>query len=144
MSSVRRPTSMPPEVNTKDPKARAELYTTSHGIKELFEGLGTLLLYNRPPNPREFLIQQLADLRKAKQEQDYLPFFEEHDLKAMFAAFDIKEQGYITTEQYNQALQNLGIEKPTLRLPESATTINQVLFIRSVTQEIKNASASFM
>jgi hypothetical protein len=31
-----------------------------------------------------------------------MPFFEEHDLKAMFAAFDIKEQGFITTQQYDQ------------------------------------------
>ncbi|KAG3190043.1 hypothetical protein PC128_g11515 [Phytophthora cactorum] len=136
--------SMPPEANTKDPKVRAELYMASHGIKELFEGLGTLLLYHRPSNPREFLIQQLDEMRKAKQEQRHEPFFEENDLKVMFAAFDIKEQGFITTEQYDQALLNLGIEKPTLRLPESVSTINQALFIRSVTQEIKNASASFM
>eukprot|EP00644_Phytophthora_capsici_P003771 jgi/Phyca11/6853/fgenesh1_pm.PHYCAscaffold_15_\ len=135
---------MPSEINTKDPKVRAELYTASHGIKELFEGLGTLLLYHRPTNPREFLIQQLGEMRKAKQEQSHIPFFEEQDLKAMFAAFDIKEQGFITTEQYDRALQNLGIEKPTLRLPESVSAINQALFIRSMTQEIKNASTSFM
>ncbi|KAG6950217.1 hypothetical protein JG687_00014394 [Phytophthora cactorum] len=134
----------PFKTNTKDPKVRAELYMASHGIKELFEGLGTLLLYHRPSNPREFLIQQLDEMRKAKQEQRHEPFFEENDLKVMFAAFDIKEQGFITTEQYDQALLNLGIEKPTLRLPESVSTINQALFIRSVTQEIKNASASFM
>ncbi|KAF1784988.1 cAMP-dependent protein kinase regulatory subunit, dimerization-anchoring domain [Phytophthora cactorum] len=174
MSSVRPTSSMPPEANTKDPKVRAELYMASHGIKELFEGLGTLLLYHRPSNPREFLIQQLDEMRKAKQEQRHEPFFEENDLKVMFAAFDIKEQGFITTEQYDQgfnikqnctSLLNLGIEKPTLRLPESVSTINQALFIRSVyvqlygvciesatlislsfyrTQEIKNASASFM
>ncbi|KUF83036.1 EF-hand calcium-binding domain-containing protein 10 [Phytophthora nicotianae] len=135
---------IPPAANTKDPKVRAELYMASHGIKELFEGLGTLLLYHRPPNPREFLIQQLDEMRKAKNEQHHVPFFEENDLKVMFAAFDIKDQGFITTEQYDQALLNLGIEKPTLRLPESVSTINQALFIRSVTQEIKNASTSFM
>ncbi|KAJ8576373.1 hypothetical protein ON010_g2837 [Phytophthora cinnamomi] len=102
MSSVRRPSSMPPEINTKDPKVRAELYMASHGIKELFEGLGTLLLYHRPSNPREFLTQQLGEMRKAKQEQSHIPFFEEHDLKAMFAAFDIKEQGFITPVQYDR------------------------------------------
>lgn len=140
----RRASARPPELNTKDPKVRAELYMASHGIKELFEGLGTLLLYHRPANPREFLMQQLGELRKAKQEQNPMPFFEEHDLKAMFAAFDITEQGTITPQQYDRALQNLGIDKPTLRLPESISSINQALFIRSVTQEIKNASASFM
>ncbi|POM62787.1 hypothetical protein PHPALM_28005 [Phytophthora palmivora] len=136
--------STPTELNTKDPKVRAELYMASHGIKELFEGLGTLLLYHRPANPREFLVQHLGEMRKAKQEQSHIPFFEEQDLKAMFAAFDIKEQGFITTEQYDQALQTLGIDKPTLRLPESVSAINQALFIRSITQEVKNASASFM
>lgn len=66
----RRASAKPPELNTKDPKVRAELYMASHGIKELFEGLGTLLLYHRPANPREFLVQQLGELRKAKQEQN--------------------------------------------------------------------------
>ncbi|KUF93105.1 Phosphatidylglycerophosphatase and protein-tyrosine phosphatase 1 [Phytophthora nicotianae] len=132
---------IPPAANTKDPKVRAELYMASHGIKELFEGLGTLLLYHRPPNPREFLIQQLDEMRKAKNEQHHVPFFEENDLKVMFAAFDIKDQGFITTEQYDQGSKP---ELPTLRLPESVSTINQALFIRSVTQEIKNASTSFM
>ncbi|OWY90213.1 hypothetical protein PHMEG_00041762 [Phytophthora megakarya] len=92
----------PPEINMKDPKARAELYMDSHGIKELFEGLGTLLLYHRPANPREFLAQHLDEMRKAKQEQNHVPFFDEQDLKAMFAAFDIREQGYITSVQYDQ------------------------------------------
>ncbi|RLN51351.1 hypothetical protein BBJ29_008643 [Phytophthora kernoviae] len=132
------------EVNSRDPKVRAGLYMASHGINELFEGLGTLLLYHRPSNPREFLAQHLQELRRAKQEQTPMPFFNEHDLKAMFAAFDMKEQGTITLEQYDQALRNLGIEKPTMRLPESVASITQALFIRSVTQEIKNASASFM
>lgn len=31
-----------------------------------------------------------------------VPFFEEHDLEAMFAAFDVTEKGYITPKQYDQ------------------------------------------
>lgn len=30
------------------------------------------------------------------------PFFEEQDLEAMFAAFDVTDQGYITPAQYDQ------------------------------------------
>jgi hypothetical protein len=67
-----RSSAMTPEINTKDPKVRAELYMASHGITELFEGLGTLLLYHRPANPREFLVQQLGEIQKAKQEQGYV------------------------------------------------------------------------
>ncbi|TMW55024.1 hypothetical protein Poli38472_013786 [Pythium oligandrum] len=128
----------------KDPKVRAQLYMDSHGIKELFDGLGTLLLFHRPENPRAFLAQQLGEMQLAKQNQSHVPFFEEQDLDAMFEAFDIKDQGYITPAQYEQALRSLGIDKPTLRLPESVSQINHTLFVRSLTQEIKNASASFM
>ncbi|CEG47787.1 ef-hand calcium-binding domain-containing protein 10-like [Plasmopara halstedii] len=135
---------MSSDVNMKDPKVQAELYMASHGIKELFHRLGALLLYHRPSNPREFLFQSLKKMQDAKQTQRHIPFFDDKDLKAMFLAFDIKEQGYITLEQYDQALLNFGIETPTICLPESATMIGQALFIRSVTQELKHASASFM
>jgi hypothetical protein len=74
----------------------------------------------------------------------------------MFAAFDVNDRGYITPLQYDQgeaarlgfmcsisedvidmvnlaiALRSLGIEQPTLRLPESIEQINQSLFTRSM------------
>lgn len=31
-----------------------------------------------------------------------MPFFEEHDLEAMFAAFDVTDKGFITPKQYEQ------------------------------------------
>uniref|UniRef100_K3WBI5 EF-hand domain-containing protein n=1 Tax=Globisporangium ultimum (strain ATCC 200006 / CBS 805.95 / DAOM BR144) TaxID=431595 RepID=K3WBI5_GLOUD len=144
MMLQRKSTIRPKGLDMKDPKVRADLYTQTHGIKELFEGMGTLLLFHRPENPRQFLAQHLAEIQRAKQSQVHVPFFEEHDLEAMFAAFDVTDRGYITPEQYDQALKNLGIDQPTLRLPESVSAINHNLFIRSMTQEIKNASASFM
>ncbi|KAJ0402347.1 hypothetical protein ATCC90586_006543 [Pythium insidiosum] len=131
-------------LNMKDPKVRANLYMQTHGIKELFDGLGTLLLFHRPDEPRAFLAQHLAELQRSKQNQSHNAFFEEQDLDAMFASFDINDRGFITPAQYDQALRSLGIDRPTLRLPESISHITHSLFIRSMTQEIKNASASFM
>ncbi|KAJ0400131.1 hypothetical protein P43SY_009934 [Pythium insidiosum] len=131
-------------LNMKDPKVRANLYMQTHGIKELFDGLGTLLLFHRPDEPRAFLAQQLAELQRSKQNQSHNAFFEEQDLDAMFASFDINDRGFITPAQYDEALRSLGIDRPTLRLPESISQITHSLFIRSMTQEIKNASASFM
>ncbi|GLE09843.1 hypothetical protein PINS_up021757 [Pythium insidiosum] len=131
-------------LNMKDPKVRANLYMQTHGIKELFDGLGTLLLFHRPDEPRAFLAQHLADLQRSKQNQSHVAFFEEQDLDAMFASFDVNDQGFITPAQYDQALKSLGIDRPTLRLPESISQITHSLFTRSMTQEIKNASASFM
>ena len=85
-----------------------------------------------------------------------MPFFEEPDLDAMFAAFDVNDRGFITPQQYEQgtntycysrqhqdstsycwfrmcvALISLSIERPSLRLPESITQINQSLFTRSM------------
>jgi hypothetical protein len=46
---------------------RADLYMQTHGIKELFEGLGTLLLFHRPEEPRAFIAQHLEEMRTAKQ-----------------------------------------------------------------------------
>lgn len=88
-----------------------------------------------------------------------VPFFEERDLEAMFAAFDVTGRGHITIPQYDQgtsatprrsrsvdaawltpacpllhdsALINLGIDQPTLRLPESINAIDKSLFVRSL------------
>lgn len=60
------------ELNMRDPKVRADLYMQSHGVKELFEGLGTLLLFHRPADPRTFLAQHLTQMQRAKQEQQHV------------------------------------------------------------------------
>lgn len=68
----RKSTIRPRGLNMKDPKVRAELYMQTHGIKELFEGMGTLLLFHRPENPREFLAQHLTEIQRVKQSQGYV------------------------------------------------------------------------
>jgi len=77
----------------------------------------------------------------------------------MFAAFDVTGRGHITIPQYDQGLRatlrcpksvdavwltpacpfmhgaaliNLGIDQPTLRLPESINAIDKSLFVRSL------------
>lgn len=71
-STQRKSTIRPRGLNMKDPKVRAELYMQTHGIKELFEGMGTLLLFHRPENPRTFLAQHLAEIQRVKQSQGYV------------------------------------------------------------------------
>lgn len=68
----RKSTIRPKGLNMKDPKVRAELYMHTHGVKELFEGMGTLLLFHRPENPRVFLAQHLADIQRVKQSQGHV------------------------------------------------------------------------
>ncbi len=56
------------DLNLKDPKVRASLYMETHGLGALFESLATCLLFEKPENPREFLISKLKDLQKNKQQ----------------------------------------------------------------------------
>ncbi|KAI6209214.1 hypothetical protein M3Y96_00197700 [Aphelenchoides besseyi] len=44
--------------------AEAKRYLNEHGIPQLFEGLMTGLIYNKPENPLEFLEGALARIRK--------------------------------------------------------------------------------
>lgn len=79
MSSMdlRRRSTLPrvKEANVRDPKVRADLYMQTHGIKELFEGLGTLLLFHRPEEPRAFIAQHLEEMRAAKQARTQVSLF---------------------------------------------------------------------
>jgi hypothetical protein len=59
-------------LNMKDPRVRANLYMQTHGVKELFEGLATLLLFHRPADPRAFIAEHLAELQRAKQNQTHV------------------------------------------------------------------------
>lgn len=52
-----------------DPRVQAEAYIKRHKVDKIFQDLGTALVYSRPENPREFLIQELRrlqTLRKSK------------------------------------------------------------------------------
>merc|ERR1719352_704419 len=92
-----------------DPRDEAEEYTKKHHIKKLFEELGTAVIYERPKDPNAFLIEQL----KAKTAKKTTHFFAEKDVKTMFSMFDTTQKGFISREQYAQALRSLGIDKPT-------------------------------
>lgn len=50
----------------EDPREKANAYMEKHRITELFEELGTSLLYHRPEDLRKFLVEQLKATQKAK------------------------------------------------------------------------------
>lgn len=79
----RKSTIRPRGLNMKDPKVRADLYMQTHGIKELFEGMGTLLLFHRPENPRAFLAQHLAELQRVKQSQGHVRSMDRFTIRAL-------------------------------------------------------------
>ncbi|KAK5866957.1 hypothetical protein PBY51_011486 [Eleginops maclovinus] len=86
-------------------------YLKKHRIIELLDNLSCMLFFHRPEKPREFLIEQLEQLKISQKTQLKGPnLFNSANLDAVFGILDPADQKYITFAQYKQALITLGIE----------------------------------
>ena len=86
-----------------DPRQAAREYLKSHGVLDLFQELGTLLMYHKPADPRKFLVAQLL-LLKERQKTDILgsSIFTDDDLRTFFGMFDPTGKGSINSSQCMQ------------------------------------------
>ncbi|XP_056138599.1 EF-hand calcium-binding domain-containing protein 10 [Lampris incognitus] len=85
-------------------------YLKKYKIMELMNNLTSMLLFHRPESPREFLIDQLEQLKVSKQSSMEGPsLFNDSDLDAIFGILDPTNQEYISYAQYKGALATLGI-----------------------------------
>ncbi|KAM3870116.1 EF-hand calcium-binding domain-containing protein 10 [Diretmus argenteus] len=80
-------------------------YLKKHNIIELMNELTTKLFFHRPENPREFLIDQLEQLKASKQKS----LFDDSNMDAVFGMLARPNQEHITYAQYKHALTTLGI-----------------------------------
>jgi hypothetical protein len=95
-------------LNSSDEDARN--YLNEHRILELLNNLMTQTVYNRPSSPKDFMIEQLQQLKKAKSEKSNYPcIFNDDNIKSVFDIMDPTGRGYITSSQYKEALKTLGI-----------------------------------
>ncbi|XP_017288337.1 EF-hand calcium-binding domain-containing protein 10 [Kryptolebias marmoratus] len=86
-------------------------YLEKHKIIDLMDNLISMLLFYRPENPREFLIEQLELLKICQQSGVRGPnLFSNSNLDAVFGILDPADQKYITFAQYKHALTMLGIK----------------------------------
>ncbi|XP_078424538.1 EF-hand calcium-binding domain-containing protein 10 [Cetorhinus maximus] len=86
-------------------------YLAEHQILELLDNLTSMLLYQRPAKPVEFLIGQLEKLNVARQtKKDYPCLFDESNLDTVFGILDTTRQGHITSRQYREALKTMGVK----------------------------------
>ncbi|KAG8012331.1 Sorting and assembly machinery component 50-like protein A, partial [Nibea albiflora] len=86
-------------------------YLKKHKIIELMDNLTSMLFFYRPENPREFLIEQLEQLKISQQSGVKGPnLFNSANLDSVFGILDPANQNYITFTQYKQALTTLGIK----------------------------------
>lgn len=86
-----------------DPRAEAREYLESTGCLDLFQELGTLLMYHKPADPRAFLIEQLKRLQETQKTETLgSSIFTEIDVRTMFGMFDPTRKGKITRDQCKQ------------------------------------------
>ncbi|XP_042352523.1 EF-hand calcium-binding domain-containing protein 10 isoform X1 [Plectropomus leopardus] len=86
-------------------------YLKKHKIMELMDNLISMLFFYRPENPREFLVEQLEQLKRSRDSGVPGPnLFNDTNLDAVFGILDPANQGHITFEQYKHALTTLGIK----------------------------------
>ena len=98
----------------EDPRVEAKAYLESKGVLRLFQELGTALIYNKPEDPRQFIIDELKKLKeKEKVQQLGSGIFTEMDVQTMFGMFDPTGTGFISGEQCTQGFKSLCLPVPS-------------------------------
>ncbi|NXY90644.1 EFC10 protein, partial [Alcedo cyanopectus] len=94
-------------------------YLQQHRLPELLQRLAALLLYHRPENPREFLIQALEQVQAARRAEGQFPqLLDESNLGAMFSLLDVLGLGHISAAQHTEALKTLGLSTEDVELAD--------------------------
>ncbi|XP_042268360.1 EF-hand calcium-binding domain-containing protein 10 [Thunnus maccoyii] len=123
----------------------ADDYLKKHKILELMENLTSMLFFHRPENPREFLVEQLEQLKMSQQSGVRGPsLFNNSNLDTAFGILDPTNQKYITFAQYKQALTTLGI-KDINECPEGVNEdrISHETFKTEAVQGLQRCSATY-
>ncbi|XP_069852356.1 EF-hand calcium-binding domain-containing protein 10 isoform X1 [Dipodomys merriami] len=89
---------------------QAKEYLEKHRILDVLNYLTSMLLFNKPENPREFLMSLLERIRIAKVTGIAFPYFMDNtNITAMFEMLDAAGRGSISVVQYKEALKTLGL-----------------------------------
>ncbi|XP_023256119.1 EF-hand calcium-binding domain-containing protein 10-like [Seriola lalandi dorsalis] len=120
-------------------------YLKKHKIIELMDNLTSMLFFYRPEKPRQFLIEQLEQLKLSQQSGVKGPnLFNNSNLDAVYGILDPTKQKYITFAQYKQALTTLGI-KNINECPEGVNEdrISQETFKTEAIKGLQRCSATY-
>ena len=122
-------------------------YLKEHKVMELFHNLTAALVYHRPDDPRVFMRDHIQQLQKAKSDPDENPptFIDDSNIRSVFGMLDITKRGYITHEQYLEAMKNFGVTQYN-QSPAGAelNKINQETFAREARAALRAAMSTFM
>ncbi|XP_038163476.1 EF-hand calcium-binding domain-containing protein 10 [Cyprinodon tularosa] len=120
-------------------------YLKKHRITELMDDMMSMLLFHRPENLREFLIEYLKQLKEAKESDVRGPnLFHSSNLDVIFGFLKPANQTSITFSQYKHALAMLGL-KDFNECPEGANEdrISRETFKTEAMDALQRSSATY-
>ncbi|KAL3902127.1 MAG: hypothetical protein SGCHY_000076 [Lobulomycetales sp.] len=92
---------------------QAQKYLESKGVAGTIQYLAALVLFHKPKDPEEFMIRKLKEMRTFKIRGQNAPLFAREDLTAYFRTLDVTGKGTITSKQYEEAFNCLGVSLPS-------------------------------
>eukprot|EP01026_Neomeris_dumetosa_P039044 TRINITY_DN31987_c0_g1_i2.p3 TRINITY_DN31987_c0_g1~~TRINITY_DN31987_c0_g1_i2.p3 ORF type:complete len:132 (+),score=21.06 TRINITY_DN31987_c0_g1_i2:315-710(+) len=101
----------------RDPQKEAEDYLEKHKIIRVFEEMTSVLLYEKPEDPKQFLVDFLECVKIG----DISQFIDRRDFGAMFGMFDITRKGVVTVKQANNALKTIIGQSDQEKLEEAGS-----------------------
>lgn len=126
----------------------ASKYLKDHKIIELFQNLTAALVHERPEDPKEFMKNHIEQLLKAKSDPDLAEppcFMDESNLKSVYSMLDVTKKGYISKEQYLQAMGSIGVRK--FNENPAGADLNKITletFLRETKASLRDASATYI
>ncbi|XP_011440511.2 EF-hand calcium-binding domain-containing protein 10 [Magallana gigas] len=127
----------------RDVEARE--YLEQHRVLELFNNMTSQLIYNRPENPKKYMIDLLEKLQRSRAtKHDYPCLFDDTNIQSVYNMLDPTNRGFITLQQYKEAMDTLGIS-PVNEKVEGASEdkINFDTFLSQARSGLSKASATF-
>ncbi|KAI8905631.1 hypothetical protein EDD86DRAFT_241515 [Gorgonomyces haynaldii] len=83
-------------------------YLERFKIVDVIQQLTLSCLIEQPGNPREFMAKKLEAIRTSRARSQNHVVFTRENLVAVFRCFDVTGKGYISLEQYKEAMETLG------------------------------------
>ncbi|XP_063444619.1 EF-hand calcium-binding domain-containing protein 10-like [Mytilus trossulus] len=125
--------------------ADAKEYLNDHKIVELFNNLTSQLIFNRPDEPKKHMIEILEKLQKSRATKlDFPCLFDDTNIQSIYGMLDPTGRGFITLQQYMEALTTLGI-KDFPEVPEGTEDekITFDIFLREARLGLTQVSSTF-
>lgn len=116
-----------------DPAEQVREYVAEHDLLGIMEQSLAALVFAKPDDPRAFLAQYLATLKKAGRKGT--TFFTDEDLATMFGLFDLTGKGVMSPTQFDNAMKSLGIDKRPPKVGGPVTKENFVSMARAALDE---------